>query len=147
MVAARADVEQHALALLVERGRDDGDVGKVRAAVVRVVQHEHVARLDAPGVLADHGLDRLAHRAQVHRHVRRVGDEVALGVEQRAREVQPLLDVHRVRRVLQLQPHLLGDVHEQVVEDLQHHRVDRRADRRGAPRAAAPARGSGGRAR
>ena len=48
------------------------------------------------------------------------------GVEQRAREVEPLLDVHRVGGVLQPQAHLLGDVHEQVVEDLQHHRVGRR---------------------
>ena len=58
----------------------------------------------------------------MHRHVRRVGDQVAVGVEQRAGEVQPLLDVHRVGGVLQPQAHLLGDVHEQVVEDLEHHR-------------------------
>ena len=77
-------------------------------------------------VARDHGLDRLAHRAQVHRHVRRVGDQVAVGVEQRAGEVEPLLDVHRVGGVLQAQAHLLGDVHEEVVEDLEHHRVGRR---------------------
>ena len=98
VVAARADVEEdRRRPVVVEDGRDDGDVGQVRAAVVRVVQHVHVARLHRPGVLADHGLDRLAHRAQVHGHVRRVGDQVALGVEQRAGEVEPLLDVHRVR--------------------------------------------------
>jgi hypothetical protein len=34
------------------------------------------------GVFAHHGLDALAHRAQVHRHVRRVGDQVAVGVEE-----------------------------------------------------------------
>ena len=92
--------------------------------MVRVVQHVHIAGLHAARVARDHGLDALAHRAQVHRHVRRVGDQVAFGVEQRAAEVQPLLDVDRVRGVLQLQPHLLGDVHEQVVEHLQQHRVD-----------------------
>src|SRR5689334_23417399 len=58
---------------------------------------------------ADARLDRLAHRSQVHRHVRRVGDQVAFGVEQRAGKVEALLDVHRVRRVLQAQAHLLGD--------------------------------------
>ena len=36
----------------------------------------------------------------MHRHVRRVGDQVALGVEQRAGEIEPLLDVDRVRGVL-----------------------------------------------
>ena len=41
---------------------------------------------------------------------------------------QPFLDVHAVGRVLQPQPHLLGDVHEQVVEHLQHHRVGVGAD-------------------
>ena len=71
----------------------------------------------------------LAHRAQVHRHVRRVGDQVALGVEQRAGEVEPLLDVDRVRRVGERDAHLLGDRHEQVVEHLEQHRIGRRADR------------------
>lgn len=35
----------------------------------------------------------LAHCAQVHRQVRRVGHQAAVGAEQRAAEVQPLLDV------------------------------------------------------
>ena len=145
VVAARADVEGRPLLLSRVRQRagvrafevdrrDDGDVGQVRAAVVRVVERVHVAALHRAGVARDHGLDRLAHRAEVHRHVRRVGDQVAVGVEEGAREVEPLLDVHRVGRVLQLQAHLLGDVHEEVVEDLEQDRIDRRADR--APRLA-----------
>jgi hypothetical protein len=96
----------------------------VRAAVVRVVEHVHVARaciVPAFSRITVLMLSPIA--AQVHRHVRRVGDQVALGVEQRAAEVQPLLDVDRVGGVLQLQAHLLGDVHEQVVEHLQQHRV------------------------
>ncbi len=110
----------------------------MRAAVVRRVQHVDVAGLDAPGVLADHGLDRLAHRAEVHRHVRRVGDQVARAVEDRTGKVEPLLDVHRVRRVLQPKPHLLGDRHEEIVEDLEPDRIDLGADRaRGDPRARA----------
>ena len=95
--------------------------------MVGVVQHINVARLHAAVVLANHGLDALAHRAQVHRHVRRIGNQVALCVKQRARKIQALLDVHRVRGVLQLQAHLLGDVHEQVVEHLEQHRVHPRA--------------------
>ena len=66
------------------------------------------------------------------RHVRRVGDQIAFRVEDGAGEVQPLLDVHRIGRVLQGRAHLLCDGHEEVVEDLQHHRVDLRADRRRA---------------
>jgi hypothetical protein len=59
-----------------------------------------------------------------------------VGVEQRAREVEALLDVDRVGGVLQLQTHLLGDVHEEVVEDLEHHRIDAGADRERDSRAA-----------
>ncbi len=58
------------------------------------------------------------HRAQVHRHVRGVGDEAAAGVEQRAGEVEPLLDVHRVGRPLQRRPHRLGDAHEAAIVEL-----------------------------
>ena len=124
MVAARADVE-HRFGMTVQvHRRDDGDVGQVRAAVIRVVQHVHVARVHGATVAVDDGADALAHAAQMHRHVRRVGDQVAGGVEQRARKVQPLLDVDRVRGVLQLQPHLFGNGHEQVVEHFQQHRID-----------------------
>ncbi len=97
----------------------------MRAAVIGIVEHEHIARPHGGAVFADDGLDALAHRPEMHRHMRRVGDELALRVEQRAREVQPLLDVDRHGGVLQLHPHLLGDVHELVVEQLQPHRVDR----------------------
>ena len=127
LVAAAAHVEQGLFALGQVDRRDNGHVGQVGAAVVRVVQRKHVAGLHTARVLADHGLDTFAHAAQVHRHVGCVGDEVALGVEQCAAEVQPLLDVDRVGGVLQLQTHLLGDVHEQVVEHLQQHRVGRGA--------------------
>ena len=109
--------------------RDDGDVRQVRAAVVRVIQGKHIAGLHLAGVVADHGLDALAHRAQMHRHVRRVGNQMPLCVEQGTRKIQPLFDVHRVSRVLQLQAHLFSNVHEQVVEHLQQHRVYRGAHR------------------
>ena len=81
-------------------------------------------------------LHGLAHRAQVHGHVRRVGDELALRVEQRAGEIQALLDVHRARGVGERHAHLLGDGHEQIVEDLEQHRIGarrRRVSRRAAP--------------
>ena len=59
----------------------------------------------------------------------RVRDQAAPGVEQRTREVEPLLDVDRGRRVGERDAHLFGDRHEQVVEDLEQHRVRRCADR------------------
>ena len=68
-------------------------------------------------------LDALAHCAQMHGHMRRVGDQVARAVEDRAGEIQPFLDVHAQRGVLQHDAGLLGHAHEQVVEQLQQHRV------------------------
>jgi hypothetical protein len=65
----------------------------------------------------------------VHRDVRRVGDQRSAGVEQSAGEVEPLLDVDRGRGRLQRDAHLLGDRHEQIVEDFEAHGVDFRADR------------------
>ena len=91
--------------------------------MVGVVEDVDVAAADPAAVALDHHLDGLAHGAEVHRHVRGVGDQAAVGVEDRAGEVEPLLDVDRVRGGLQAHAHLFGHRHEQVVEDLQHHRV------------------------
>ena len=51
------------------------------------------------------------------------------GIEHGAGEVEALLDVDRGRSVFENDPHLLGDVHEQVVEDLQLHGIDISPDR------------------
>ncbi len=130
MVSARAHVEEDFAAGVVEHRRDHGDVGQVRAAVVRRVEHIDVARLHPAAILADHRPHALPHRAQVHRHMRRVGDQVSLPVEDGAGEIEPLLDVHRVGGVRQTQAHLLGDGHVKVVEDFELDRIDAGADRR-----------------
>jgi hypothetical protein len=98
------------------------------AAVIRVVDRVDVARAHGAGVAAEDLFDAGTHGTEVDGHVWRVGDQVATGVEQSAREVQPLLDVHRLGRRFQPDAHLLGDRHEKVVEDLQHDWVDGRPD-------------------
>ena len=87
--------EEDQLALLEHR-HHHRDVGQVRAAVVGIVQRPHVAGLQAAAVELQDRAHRSAHGAQVDRHVRRVGDQRPLGVEHRAGEVEPLLDVDRV---------------------------------------------------
>ena len=52
-----------------------------------------------------------------------------VAVEDGAGEVEPLLDVDRIGGVLQRHAHLLGDRHEEVVEDLEHDRVGLGAER------------------
>ena len=128
-MAARGDPEQDALLPVVEDRRADRDVGQMRAAVVGRVDHVDVARFDPALVVADDGLDRAVHRAEMHRHVRRVRHQRAVVREHRAGEVEPLLDVHRIGGVLQRDAHLLGDRHEQVVEHLEHDRIGLGADR------------------
>ena len=132
VVAAACDEEENLLPRLVEDRRDDRHVRQVGAAVVGRVHHVDVARLERAAVRREHRANRLAHGAQVDRDVRRVGDQVALGIEHGAGEIQPLLDVHRVGGVLERDPHLLGDRHEEVVEHLQHHGVALGADGEGA---------------
>ncbi|MNV25644.1 hypothetical protein D3C71_1167470 [compost metagenome] len=93
MVAPAAHIKRGLLALgHIHRG-DHRHIGQVGAAMVRVVEHVHIARVHLPRVLADHGLDALTHGTQVNGHVRRIGDQVAGGIEQRTAEVQALLDV------------------------------------------------------
>ena len=106
---------------------DDGHIRKMRAAVVGRVQNIRVPVANLAGALANDGLDALAHGAEVHRHVRRVGDQRAARVKNRAGKIQPLFDVDRRRGVLQHRSHLLGDRHEKVVKNFQLHRVGVRA--------------------
>ena len=68
----------------------------------------------------------------MHRHVRRVGDQISLGVEDRAGEIEAFLDVHRVAGIGKRHAHLLGNRHEQIVEDLKQNRVGCRANGVGA---------------
>lgn len=126
VVAARGDQEAECpsgIARLVEHRGHDGHVGQVGAAVVRVVDGVHVAGPQVVRAPPQDLLDGLAHGAEVDGDVGRVGDEVALGVEEGAGEVEAFLDVDRVGGVLQAHAHLLGDGHEEAVEDLQEDRV------------------------
>ena len=94
MMTARSDVEfRHAIHARDKHGCDDGDVRQMRPAVVRRIQHERVAFAHRTRAPINDGLDRFAHRAQMSRHMRRIGDQIPVDVEQRTREVEPLLDV------------------------------------------------------
>ena len=64
--------------------------------------------------------------------MRRIGDQRAVRVEDRAGEIEPLLDVDAGRGRLERDAHFLGDGHEQIVEDLEPDGIDVGADRLGA---------------
>ncbi len=113
------------VAVIAEDRHDHGDVGQVGAAGIGVVEGEGLARLQRRIALA-HRPHAGAHRTQMHRHVRRIGHQPAVGVEQGAGKVQPLLDIDRVGGAFQRRAHGLGHAHEAAVEQLQSHRVGRR---------------------
>ena len=94
------------------------------AAVIRIVEDIHITAVHSSCVFANDSFDALPHAAQMHGHVRRVGNQMSFGAEQSAREIQTLFDVDGVSCILKLQAHLLGNVHEQIIENLQQHRVD-----------------------
>ena len=59
----------------------------------------------------------------------RVGNQIAVFVKDRTREIVAFFDVHRIGGVGEGRAHLFGNGHEQVVEHFQHHRIDLGADR------------------
>ena len=133
MVRTRCGEEVKVLAGCVEHRRDDGHVGQVRATVVGRVEQEGIAWAQVVTVGFEHRGHAGAHRPEVDGHVRCIRDEAGGGVEQRAREIEPLLDVHRARGLLQHDAHLLGDVHVEPVEDFEMHRVRTVGIGRGRP--------------
>ena len=105
-----------------EHGHDDRDVGQVGSAGKGIVQREGFAGVQHRMAIAN-GAHAGAHTAQMDGHVRRIGDQAAVGVEQGAGKIQPLLDIHGMRRALQGRAHRLGDPHETAVEQLQRHGI------------------------
>ena len=59
----------------------------------------------------------------MNRHMRCIGDQPALSIEDRTREIEALFDIDRIGSVLQRYAHLFGDCHEQIVEDFQQDRI------------------------
>lgn len=93
-----------------------------RSAVARTGRHRAA---QAPGARARLEPDGRGHGAQVHGQVRRVGDQRASGVEERAAEVQALLDVDADAGALQSAAHLLRQPHEPAEMRTQHSSIRR----------------------
>ena len=59
----------------------------------------------------------------MYRHMRGVSDQLAFHIEERTGKIQPLFDIDRIGGIGKRCPHLLGNIHKQVVKHLQHDRV------------------------
>src|SRR3954462_13596478 len=106
MMAARGNESGRLGFVAVEDRSDHGDVGQMSPAAIRIVQHISVTASDAPPIPApapriDDRADALAHRAQMYGNVWGIRDQRAFGVEDRAREVEPFLNVDARRGRLQ----------------------------------------------
>jgi hypothetical protein len=94
VMRARGDEEIRVGPTAHEDGRDDRHVRQVRAAVIGAVEEPRVPGLHRAPMGSDDRGHTCAHRAQVHRHVRCVRDQPAFLVEECARVIEALLDVH-----------------------------------------------------
>ena len=103
----------------------------MRAAVIGIIHNIGIAAPNAArtaqtvaGAVFDHAPDARAHAAEMHRNMRRIGDQRSGSIEQRAREIEPFLDVHRTGGGFQHHAHFLGNGHEQIVEDGEPNRIN-----------------------
>ena len=123
VVAAVAQVA-HQLPPVEERG-DEKDVVQVARLPVRVVDHQHVARLQVPGaVFPDRPRDQAADGDEMRRLAEGLGHHPAPGVHEGAGIVEPGLDVGREGAALNGDRHLLGGLHQRVSNHLEEDRIE-----------------------
>ena len=108
----------------IEHRHERGQIGQVVAAVVGVVEQEHVARPDVAAKVVVHRPRRPRQRADVDRHVLGLGDQAPFGVAQRGREIAARVDDLRVRGAQHRLAHLLGDRMQPVADHRDRDRVD-----------------------
>ena len=88
MSSTCADAPEKPTSSLVEEDRDhDRDVGGVRGADVGIVVQDDVAVVDVVAEDRDDVLDDLRHRAHEHRRRVRLGQLVAVAVEDAGAEI------------------------------------------------------------
>src|SRR5262252_1306627 len=103
-------------ALAHEHGQEGGEVREVIAAVVRIVEKEHVTGLDAPREVVGHGLDGHGQRAHVDGHVLGLRGESAFAVEDRGGEITARVEDLRVGGAQHRLAHLLHDGFETMLD-------------------------------
>ena len=106
-----------------ERGRDERDVVQMRAAREGIVDDDLLAGPDLGAARVDRGPHRRGHGTEMHGDVLGLREQRAVGREQRARTVGPLLDVRAVRGAAEHRAHLVGDTGEPRDPHLQRRRI------------------------
>ena len=107
-----------------EKWRDKGDVGQVRAAQERIVEHHHIT--GTPVQVLDNIGHRIGHTTQMHGYMRRLRAELSVLIEYRAGIIQPILDIGGKRRVLQHRAHFVTNRLQATGKHAQFNGIDRR---------------------
>ena len=101
---------------VVEHGRDERDIGQMRAAERRMIGDDRVAFARRK---ASHDLpDADAERAEMDRDMRGADHQPSLGIEQCAGKIEPLPDVGGERGAAEQRAHFLDDAHEAVAHEI-----------------------------
>jgi hypothetical protein len=72
----------------------------------------------------DHGLDRSAHGAQVDWNMGCIGDQLSSCIKHRATKIPTLFDIDARCRLLEHDPHLIGDRRDPLCKDLAKDRIE-----------------------
>jgi hypothetical protein len=114
----RADAAIAEQRLAREGGSDHVHVGQMRAAVIRVVVDENIARFGA-GEGGDHGAHGVGHRAEMDRQVRPLRHHLAGGVEDAAGIVARDFQQRRIGGLGEDDLHFLGRRDQRVLHHLE----------------------------
>jgi len=122
MVSAARNKEARCGGRRKEDRRYDGHVRQMRSSREGIVRHEYVALCEGLELFADRG-DRIGHRTQMNRNMRRVCDQSPVAIKDGTRVVEPLFDIRRHGRIAEHRSHLFRNRHEPIAQNFEPHGI------------------------
>ena len=120
----RAVDRPEARLLAGEHRHKDGQIGQMIAAVIGVVEQKDVARMDVAGEELGHRLCRVGQGADMDRHMLGLGDQPAVEIADRGREIAARIEDLRIRCAQHRFAHLLDDRQQAMPDDRNDDRID-----------------------
>ena len=120
----RAVDRPEARLVALEDRHEGGQVGQVVAAVIRVVEQEDVARVDVAAEELGHRAGGEGQGADMDRHMLGLGDQPAVEVADRGREIAARIEDLRIGGAQHRLAHLLDDREQAVLNDRDDDRID-----------------------
>ena len=117
------DRPEHRLVVLEDR-HERGQVGEMVAAVIRIVEQEHVTRMDVAREELGDRLGCPGQRADMDGHMLGLGDQPAAQVTDRGGEIAAGIEDLRIGRAQHRLAHFLDDGVQPVLHDRNGYRVD-----------------------